>query len=339
MVNGGDEHLGGDVFTFKKRSFGGRDTTTDASDSDSDGEAELLLLKKSKTKSLLERVDIDSDDGDDSVEIAGGGKPKCSAATASNAISLLDDDDSSHEEQQFYNPKFGISQSKPLQVLEEARIARELLQQSQYYNAEDIDVDENAKDLPIELPSEARLGERWRADIEVFEEINPGSSCNVTRFKLCNYIRKLEPFQALVNRLSDDGLEVPSASDVNATIQLEFNGSLLDLTMTPKSYSIHPDINSSPLSLRLRISKTTLHQKVNLGHELNLTLRLGNGESEKFTLRSKESFSKLLHSYRKSKSISSLTKVVLEFDGEALRMCDTPETHDMESEDIIEVKF
>jgi len=337
----GDDGLSGDVFTFRKRSFQGGGANSDESDSDSDGDAGFFLEKK-KTKSLLERVDNDSEDDDDSVEVTGEVKPKTHVSSAERAIPVLDDDSS--DDEQNYIPKFGEKHFKNLQILEQSRQAKANLERSQNYHAEDIDVDDTPTGRSYELPSESRLGKRILIEIQIFQETNLGATCSTQKSTKNGYIRRNEPFQALINRLRGDGLKVPSASDPNATIQLENNGIALELTKAPATYEISPNDDGSQLSFVLRFStRTPISVKANLGGALDLKLRTqrkGVVEAEEtFTLRSKETFSILLHLTKKKKGIASCTNVVLGFDGEALGLQETPETHDMESGDLIDVQL
>ena len=58
---------------------------------------------------------------------------------------------------------------------------------------------------------------------------------------------------------------------------------------------------------------------------------------DEFQLQLREPFSKLLAIYKEKKKYSARKKVVLVLDGDALGMLQTPETHDMESDGIIDV--
>ena len=74
---------------------------------------------------------------------------------------------------------------------------------------------------------------------------------------------------------------------------------------------------------------------------LNLKLRTivqGKLVSEDdFELKEREPFSKLVELYKAKKNLGPSKHVVLSFEGDSLGMAQTPQSHDMETDEIIEV--
>eukprot|EP00548_Thalassiothrix_antarctica_P003091 CAMPEP_0194148368 /NCGR_PEP_ID=MMETSP0152-20130528/31906_1 /TAXON_ID=1049557 /ORGANISM="Thalassiothrix antarctica, Strain L6-D1" /LENGTH=344 /DNA_ID=CAMNT_0038849865 /DNA_START=182 /DNA_END=1216 /DNA_ORIENTATION=+ len=333
---------GDDVFCFKKRSF---QVQNNYEDSDSEDDDDFLPSRKrlKTTKSLLERLDDDIDDEESVAETK-------NSTTGSNcavkrAIDILtdDDDDSSPCDDTFKH-------QDSLQVLRQAQQAREGLERAQKYHAEEV-VDNNDENqttcaLSIDLPSQARLGAKWTTQIQVIEEIEGMNEFTINPLdNVMNYIRKLEPFQKMIDRLKKRGqtsLSVSSSFISKIQLERKNDGTILDLTKTPASYN-QKEEDLTYLVLRI-IRKGNNFVRRGFGFVMEFVLRSQKKgtliSEDNFRLRSKEPFSNLLESYKKVKCIRNRhTKVVLEFDGEALGMKDTPETHDMESGDIIEVKL
>ena len=64
----------------------------------------------------------------------------------------------------------------------------------------------------------------------------------------------------------------------------------------------------------------------------------GKSQEDYFSIRAREPFSKLVERYKKEKKIVNQNQIViLSFEGDTLGLQQTPETHDMEDDEIIEV--
>lgn len=313
------------VFKYKKKAFKKREPEPDSDDSDSD--IDVFAKRRPATKSLEQKMnddeefDVESDDDDDIIEVASNPKP-------GQIIDMCEysSDEDGYEDYEAIS-KMALAQNKDsLDVIRKSRQAKLELQRAQQYHAEDIrigddddaDYNNNVMD-DIELPSASSRGRELTVEIIV----------NGTRFK--RTIRKLEPLQKLMDRLRADFLV--SESDVTT---LSLKGREVELTKTPASYQL---VGNELFSFNVVVKEKPKQQQ--LGPSLTLMLRTikgGKMEAEdEFQLRSGEPFSKLLAMYKEKKKYSARKKVVLVFDGDALGMIQTPETHDMESDDIIDV--
>jgi hypothetical protein len=78
----------------------------------------------------------------------------------------------------------------------------------------------------------------------------------------------------------------------------------------------------------------------NLGKSIQLTLRHQDGKTisqDVFTIRMKETFQLLADKYRVSKSLDASMKVTFKFDGATMSLTRTPESYDMEDEDLVDL--
>jgi hypothetical protein len=196
------------------------------------------------------------------------------------------------------------------------------LEQAQRYHAEDVAVEMGVMDR-LELPS---VVQKSGCELTVVVEKHG------TRFH--RIIRNLEPLQKLMVRLRSDFV---IKEDALTTCALLYKLKEVDLTKTPASYKFK---GMEVLVLQVTVKEKPQPKKT-LGPALNLILRTvksGKVESkDTLVLRFREPFSKLIEAYRTHKKLGKTKKIVFSFEGDALGMNQTPETHDMETDEIIEV--
>mmetsp|Transcript_20415 Transcript_20415/g.33809 ORF Transcript_20415/g.33809 Transcript_20415/m.33809 type:complete len:342 (-) Transcript_20415:84-1109(-) len=324
------------VFKYKKHAFKKRQAVeTDSEDDDDydscddDDDDFRKRPKTMPTKSLMDRLnDDDDDDSDDGVRIVSA--PTIDPKTRADLLLASDDDDDSSEEEddvvaRFSNRREVLANNKDsFDVIRKARLSRLKLQRAQNYHAEDVhDATAARRDVmdDVDLPSViATLGTKLSIVIEM-----KGN-------RYIREIRKLEPLQKLMDRLRTEFL----VKEDDAS-RLLLKGDEVDLTKTPASYKL---VGKEVLAFNV-VVKEKPKPKQQLGEQLDLvlrTLKKGKQESEdSLPLRFREPFSKLVESYKKLKKLGVRKQVVLSFEGQALGLNQTPETHDMETEEIIEV--
>ena len=334
------------VFSYQKKSF--QSKRVDSDDSDDSDDDDMLTSKPTKTN-ILKRLDEEDDDDDDSdVEIT-----TTTTIDAQTKVTYLmdDDDESDDDDVMIVLPKENLPM---IETLRKARQARARLENAQRYHAEDMILcDDDEGILDIDLPSAARnLGSKLSIVIQ--------SSTGLTQ----TTIRKLEPLQKVVDRL-----RVEFGIKKDTTIILEYpRHQELDLTKTPATYNIPVGAivqlletkSETAAAAPLIIATTTTTQQQ--GPLLKLKLRTvvlsvsvssnkkkktngsgikGKSQDDYFSIRAREPFSKLVELYKKEKKIvtnnSKNQIVILSFEGDTLELQQTPEMHDMEDDEIIEV--
>lgn len=301
-----------DIFTFTKKSFRQKRPVGE-SDSDSDHEDDTMLSSK-RTRpsvSLVQRLEAEDDDDSD-IEIST--KPK-SANTAE--FNLLDDDSSDDDQVAILPTRILEQHSSSLESIRKARMARESLQRAQTYHAEDIPETDEGVILDFDLP-DRNLGSKLSVNIQY-----------LNRFMRSTFY-KLEPLQKALDRLR---VQLGLGKDLELVLQYSHLPNALDLTKTPASHQI-----SNGATLVLRVIESISQ---NLGASLTLKLRtIQSGKlisEDEFLLREREPFSNLVMLYKKRMNLAMDKLVSFAFEGEALGMSRTPQSHDMETEDIIDV--
>lgn len=303
-----------DVFTFRKKSFQQKRPTGD-SDSDSDQDDDIMLINKRPrtSASLMQRLEGDEDDGSD-VEITA--KPM---STNSNDLRLLDDDSSDDEKATSLPNRSLDGDFSCLESIRKARMARESLQKAQTYHAEDMLETDEGFNVDIDLP-DRNLGSKLSVSIQYLN------------LRMSSTLYKLEPLQKALDRLR---VELGLGKDKEFVLQQWHHPLALDLTKTPASHQI-----SNGATLVLRAVESTSQ---NLGNSLILKLRTLQSSKliseDEFLLRQREPFSNLVALYKKRMNLGENKRITFLFEGESLGMNQTPQSHDMETEDIIEVTY
>jgi hypothetical protein len=301
-----------DVFTFMKKSFRQKRPVGE-SDSDSDHDHDSILFSK-RTRpsvSLVQRLEADDDDDSD-IEIST--KPK---STDAADFHLLDDDSSDDEQLAILPTRILEGHSSSMESIRKARMARESLQKAQTYHAEDIPEMDEGVILDFDLP-DRNLGSKLSVNVRYLNR------CMSSTFY------KLEPLQKALDRLR---VQWGLGNDLELVLQYFHHPHALDLTKTPASHQI-----SNGATLILRVIEPTTQ---NLGARLILKLRTIQSSKlvseDEFVLREREPFSNLVVLYKKRMNLAVDKVVSFSFEGEALQISQTPQSHDMEAEDIIEV--
>lgn len=306
------------VFTFKKKAF---QQKRPVDDSESD-EEDMIFRKRSKdTNDIMKRLE-EEDDSD--IEIDPNlKKSQLSAMPKADFILSDDDSDDDHKELAIL-PSLMMGHSvSSLESIQRARLAREKLENAQRYHAEDIPESYEGGTLQIDLPSR-HLGAKLNVSIQYL-----GCYTNI-------FLYNLEPLQKVVDRLREQ-----YQLKKNHNVVLELKQKTLDLTKTPASYQI---TNGAFLILRVIESQQhVIAAAKNLGPTLKLKLRtIAQGKlmfEDDFELKEQEPFSKLVELYKTKKNLGPSKHVVLSFEGDCLGMTQTPQTHDMETGEIIDVSI
>jgi len=143
--------------------------------------------------------------------------------------------------------------------------------------------------------------------------------------------------------LEDKFLQAFGLNRSVAAPMLQFNGHPLQRNRTPAQYGLQ---NQSVIEAKAifsgfgEVSARAAAPKVDIGDPLKLTLRRQDGKNvQQDTLQTgtKETFQGLVDKYRSAKNLGPSVNIVLKFDGENLRMDQTPVAFDMEDEDLIDV--
>lgn len=157
-------------------------------------------------------------------------------------------------------------------------------------------------------------------------------------------VRENESLQVFMDRF----LTAMNLTPANSVMTMQFNGHALTGQRTPASYGM---TNGSTVNAVVLLTSLMDFQarsgnsapaavSVNLGKSIQLTLRQQSGKAvsqDEFPIRMKESFQVLADTYRLSKSLGASTRITFKFDGETMGMTRTPESYDMEDEDLVDV--
>jgi Ubiquitin-2 like Rad60 SUMO-like len=176
-----------------------------------------------------------------------------------------------------------------------------------------------------------------------------------------------ETFKGLKQNLLEQ-LSLPKSSSVTLRYQEHavYIGQTPDTISTIKSSASSGANNGEPTTNPIMDSGSTLHARIfgvpskkaaasavkktassasaaastaaNFGPSLTLTLRGKDGQSETFKLRQREPFSALADAYRTKKNSAPSSRIILQFDGQALQMTQTPLQCDMETDDLIDAQ-
>jgi hypothetical protein len=311
------------VFKYTKKAFQKKRPVESDSNDESDIDSDDSPKRPKRPISILEKLEAadDEEESDDGIVIVAGGS---TINKKKKEVIALDDssDDDDYKPLNFRDQRRAFAENKDsIDVINKARQARMSLERAQRYHAEDVRLEIGIMDR-LELPSVQKSG----SELTVLVERNG------TRYH--RTIRNLEPLQKLMMRLRTD---FQIKEDAHTTCALLYKNKEIDLTKTPASYQFK--------GVELLVLKVTVKEKPQpkktLGPALNLILRTVKGgkiESEDtLVLRLREPFSKLIESYRTKNKLGKTKKIVLSFEGDALGMNQTPETHDMETDEIIEV--
>jgi hypothetical protein len=316
------------VFEFKKKSFQPKNKVEvdSCSDDDDDDDDDVIVLSRAPSTSKGLIVQLDNEDDSD-IEITS--KPPKIKPEVSHNI-LLDDSD---DESITLIPTATLS----LDSITKARQARECLQQAQRYHAEDISEPNHEENIPLTLSNRSK-GIKHSISISYMDQ------------QITWTFYHLEPIQKVLDQLRQK-FEIP----LDHSIQLQRKSSkkneeieILDPTKTPASYEFGKlggtehfllcvmDVNSSSKS-SVSVSGPRLCLRVRTIRRTSNTILA----DETFVIRQRDTFATLAEKYRKSqhrdKTTKSMKMVKFLFEGEVLNMEDTPETHDMDSGDILEV--
>jgi Ubiquitin-2 like Rad60 SUMO-like len=314
------------VFEFKKKSFQPKKKLDDDSCSDDDDDVVNVPLAASthtNAKTLLLQLDNEYDS--DIEIIPKHSKPKVEAC---HAILLDESDDDSITVIPTTN--------QSIDSISKAREARECLQQAQMYHAEDILEKYDGGNLPITLSNRSK-------------GIEHSISITYMAQKIKWTLYHLEPIQKVLDQLRHK-FGIP----LNHSMQLQRQSSkkeeeaeILDPTKTPASYGFGK-VGTKHLILRVIEGNSTSKSSSSAsGPRICLRVRTIRHASniiladETFVIRQRDTFATLAEKYRKSHhgdEVAKLLKTVkFVFEGDVLNMEDTPETHDMDSGDIVEV--
>lgn len=306
------------VFEFKKKAFQHKRPVDDSESDDED----MIFRKRSKdTNDIMKQLE-EEDDSD--IEIDPNHSKSIEGAMPKVDFILSDDDSDDDDKDVAIPPSLMLGHNiSSLESIQRARMARAKLENAQRYHAEDIPESYEGGTLQIDLPSR-HLGAKVDVSIQYL-----GRYTNT-------FLYNLEPLQKVVDRLREH-----YQLKKNQNLVLELKQKTLDLTKTPASYKI-----SNGAFLILRVIESQHHvitAAKNLGPTLKLKLRtIANGKlvsEDDFDLKEREPFSKLVELYKTKTNLGPSKHVVLSFEGDSLGMTQTPQTHDMETGEIIEVSL
>jgi hypothetical protein len=170
--------------------------------------------------------------------------------------------------------------------------------------------------------------------------------CEATFQETTVPIRPNELLQVFIDRF----MTAINVTPNNSVVTMQFNGHALMGQHTPASYGM---TNGSTVDAMVLLTGLMDYQarsgtaasgaaavSANLGSSIQLTLRQQNGKTtsqDAFSIRMKEPFQALAEKYRSSKSLGPSTRIAFHFDGETMGMTRTPESYDMEDEDLVDV--
>jgi hypothetical protein len=159
-------------------------------------------------------------------------------------------------------------------------------------------------------------------------------------------VRENESLQVFMDRFMTTMNLTPN----NSVMTMQFNGHALTAQRTPAFYGM---TNGSTVDAMVLLTGLmdfqarsgtagtgTAPVAANLGKSIQLTLRHQSGKAvseDVLSIRMKETFQALADKYRSSKSLGPSTRIVFKFDGETMGMTRTPESYDMEDEDLVDV--
>jgi hypothetical protein len=156
-----------------------------------------------------------------------------------------------------------------------------------------------------------------------------------------------QPCRLLQNAL----LQANNLTPAKAIVTMTFQGHALQLSRTPTMYGMQ---NGSvvdavaQLTGLMNFSTTSSNASsaaalsaANLGREMQVTLRrqlVGKKVTEdNFSVRAKEPIQVLVDKYRAKHSLGGRATIIFKFDGDKMRLDRTPESYDMDDEDLIDV--
>jgi hypothetical protein len=157
-------------------------------------------------------------------------------------------------------------------------------------------------------------------------------------------VRENESLQVFMDRF----LTTMNLTPANSVMTMQFNGHALTGQRTPASYGM---TNGSTVDAMVLLTSlmdfqarsgnaVTAPVTANLGKSIELTLRQQSGKAvsqDVLSICMKEPFQALADKYRSSKSLGPSTLITFKFDGETMRLTRTPESYDMEDEDLVDV--
>jgi hypothetical protein len=157
-------------------------------------------------------------------------------------------------------------------------------------------------------------------------------------------VRENESLQVFMDRF----LTTMNLTPANSVMTMQFNGHALTGQRTPASYGM---TNGSTVDAMVLLTSlmdfqarsgnaVTAPVTANLGKSIELTLRQQSGKAvsqDVLSICMKEPFQALADKYRSSKSLGPSTLITFKFDGETMGMTRTPESYDMEDEDLVDV--
>jgi hypothetical protein len=157
-------------------------------------------------------------------------------------------------------------------------------------------------------------------------------------------VRENESLQVFMDRF----LTTINLTPANSVMTMQFNGHALTGQRTPASYGM---TNGSTVDAMVLLTSlmdfqarsgnaVTAAVSANLGKSIQLTLRQQSGKAvseDMFSICMKEPFQALAGKYCSSKSLGPSTRITFKFDGETMLMTRTPESYDMEDEDLVDV--
>lgn len=155
-----------------------------------------------------------------------------------------------------------------------------------------------------------------------------------------NMVVEVESLQNLNTSLCARLLQELKLSPESATIMLRFQGRVVDDRRNAAFYQMTSDSLVEAIILLSGFETMKVTTKKNLGRPMKLVFRryVGNGIDECIIITSmKEPFADMIEKYRASNRIDSRLQMNLMFDGLFLEPSTTPEMHDMEDEDLIDV--
>ena len=235
----------------------------------------------------------------------------------------------------------------------QARHAMHKLEQAQLYHGEDVWVPVPQPQpvvLNLESPAVAHpeqpklptdLGPTLQLKLRTTHVVNGKRSESPTTEIMS--IRRMEPFQKLMERYQSLHNIVPSQSSVKFSV----DGENIDLNKNPAFYDFEDDDLVEVLVTSLVVVRTSTSSSAtatsataNLGPALQLKLRMqeknGTTTMDVMTIRENEPLENLMDKYKKKKKLGS-AHIILTFDGDTINLTKTPASYEMESEDIIDV--
>jgi hypothetical protein len=170
--------------------------------------------------------------------------------------------------------------------------------------------------------------------------------CEATFQETTVPVRQNELLQVFIDRF----MTAMNLTPNNSVVTMQFNGHALMGQHTPASYGM---TNGSTVDAMVLLTGLMDFQarsgtaasgaaavSANLGKSIQLTLRQQDGKAtsqDAFSIRMKEPFQALAEKYRSSKSLGPSIRIAFHFDGETMGMTRTPESYDMEDEDLVDV--